>query len=334
MSAESDSFPLALLVSFLVFYFSVFILSTVGNTWVLVTCYKDLKRKGSSLMWFVLNLATADLLFTCLTIFNGIAFLCCWVGGEIVCKLHGFLVETTYTASITTLVMISYERLTAITDPLNARARNFANKGHRKLLIIWGICLAVCFPLLILYRMELDQASGEFVCNNKAWGHIGRQIFYSLHAFFFFVFPLSYMIFSQSKIFLALRTRRIVPSQLSQGVERSNRRHQKVAKTLFALTIVFVICWSPFVMTRTLMYFHLTQPGAIWRVSQLLICLNALLDPIMYGVYGGNLKTTLLRCCRKSPRNRLGLERSVSLMTQTTVPSTMQRNVQQQPCEG
>ena len=54
------------------------------------------------------------------------------------------------------------------------------------------------------------------------------------------------------------------------------------------------------------MYFHLAEPGMIWRASQLLICLNAMLDPIMYGYYGGNLKTALrYQCCQfRSPPNR------------------------------
>ena len=229
-----------------------------------------------------------------------------WVGGVTVCKLQGFIVETTYTASITTLMMISNERLKAIIDPLNARARNFLDRGYRKILILWGIFLAVCSPLLALYQLELDKR-GEIACNNSAMENISRQVFYSLHALFFFAFPLSYMIFSQKKMFLALRTTRIVPFQLSGSVETSYMRHKKVAKTLFALTIAFVFCWSPFMVIRTLMYFHLVEPGAIWRISQLLICLNAVLDPIMYGIYGGNLKTNLRRgcCCRNSSGDSL-----------------------------
>lgn len=134
--------------------------------------------------------------------------------------------------------------------------------------------MAVCSPLLALYQLELDKRC-EIACNNSAMENISRQVFYSLHALFFFAFPLSYMIFSQKKMFLALRTTRIVPFQLSGSVEISNMRHKKAAKTLFALTIAFVFCWSPFMVIRTLMYFHLVEPGAIWRISQLLICLNA-----------------------------------------------------------
>ena len=57
-------------VLFIVIYISVFILSTVGNTCVLLTCYKTLKRRHSPFIWLLVNLATADLLFTLLSAFN------------------------------------------------------------------------------------------------------------------------------------------------------------------------------------------------------------------------------------------------------------------------
>ena len=307
--SDSDNFSLPLVISFIVFYFSAFLLSTLGNAWVLLICYKTMKRRNVSLMWLVINLATADLLFMLLSIFNAISFLRRWVGGSIVCKLHGFLVETTYTASIATLVVISYERLTAISDPLNARARNVSNKGYRKIVLVWGVCLAVCSPLLALY--QLVDEKGEMVCNNTTLGDVGRQVFYSLHVFFFFVCPLSYMIISQSKIFRSLRTRRVAPTQM----EISNTRHKKVAKTLFALTTVFVLCWSPFMVMRTLKYFYLAQSNVIWTSSRLLIILNTVLDPILYGIYGGNLRTSLRRCCCLKSSQRRRPRGSVSVLS-------------------
>ena len=97
--------------------------------------------------------------------------------------------------------------------------------------------------------------------------------------------------FSQTQIFRALRSRSGVIN--NNFIERSNRRHRKVAKTLAALTAAFAICQSPFMVTRTLIYFHLAPYGFIWRGSQLLICLNVALDPLLYGYFGGNLKSVL-----------------------------------------
>ena len=129
-------------------------------------------------------------------------------------------------------------------------------------------------------------------------GNIGRQIFYSLHATLFFIIPFLYMIFTQAQIRRALHSRVGVINKTF--IERSDRRHKKVAKTLAALTAAFAICWSPFMVTRTLLYFHLASYGFIWRGSQLLICLNAALDPLLYAGYfiGGNLKSVLQRLLR------------------------------------
>ena len=223
--ADSDNFPLLLVVAFAVLFCLTFILSTIGNIWVMVHCWKTLKRSKVSLMWFVLNLASADLLFTFLTFSNALAFLWRWIGGNITCKIQGFLVETAYTVSITNLVMISHQRLTSITDPLNARARNVSNKDYRKIFILWAVGLAICSPLLFLYQFELDE-TGQAVCGNAGWGYTGKQIFYILHAIFLFVFPLCYMIYSQSKIFRALSSNRIVPSAFS-ATERSQKTTQK-----------------------------------------------------------------------------------------------------------
>ena len=61
-------------------------------------------------------------------------------------------------------------------------------------------------------------------------GNIGRQIFYSLHATLFFIIPLLYMIFTQAQICRALHSRVGVIN--NTFIERSDRRHRKVAKTL------------------------------------------------------------------------------------------------------
>ena len=149
--AVSDNIAAPAWVLFIAIYISVFILSTVGNTWVLLTCYKTLKRRHSPFIWLLVNLATADLLFTLLSAFNMIGYLWRWVGGNNTCKLQGFFVEASYTTSIMTLVTISYQRLKATTDPFSTREGRGFNMEYLKPVIIWGLSLLVCTPLLQIY---------------------------------------------------------------------------------------------------------------------------------------------------------------------------------------
>ena len=290
--AISNNFSTHIVVLFTAFYTTVFILSTAGNTWVLVTCYKTLKRRHFPFMWLLATLASADLSFTLLTVFTSVGYIHQWVGGNSTCKLQGFLLESSYTASIITLVIISYQRRKALSDPFNARTSIWPLREYTKLVLIWGLSLVICSPLLHIYYVRTSR-NGEVVCLTIARKDTIPKIYYSLHTTFFFAIPLLYIILTQCRIFQTLRTS-VVPIN-NLFMKRSNQRHRKAAKTLAALTIAFVLCWSPFMITRTLIYFHMASPGLVWRASQLLIFLNAALDPLLYGFFGGNLKSSLRR---------------------------------------
>ena len=273
-------------------------MSFVGNLWIIaVTFYATIKqrRPHNHFTWLVANLAFADLVFTFLTIFNTISFHWRWPGGDSTCKFQGFLVEATYTTSISTLVVISYQRLKAVIHPFKAKFSCWARMKYMKLAIIWGLCFSVCSPLFFIYRVE-TQINGDIVCVTTTWGNTGRQIYYTLHGTLFFVLPLLYMIVTQTNIHSALQPRGVpIRNSLAEEIKL---RHRKVARTLAALTIAFAICWSPFMITRTLLFFHLNSIDVAWRASQLLICVNPALDPLLYGYYGGTIKTVLGRILR------------------------------------
>ena len=290
--ATSDGFPRAIVVSFVIFYSLVFMLSTVGNCLVLSICYRAIKRKSCSLKWFIANLAIADLTFTFLSILDSITFLWAWLGGQVTCKLQSFLIEACYTASITTLVVISFERLKAVVEPFSTRTS--APEGvYRKLAGLWFVSLFVASPLLYAYQAHED-STGGMSCSNIGFTDLGRQIYYSIHSICFFLVPLVYIIYAQRSIFVTLRSG-VFSAQNRFSAACSNLRHRKAARPLVALTVAFVGCWSPFIITRMCMYFQLTDGGYIWRASQLLIFVNTALDPILYGIYGENLKSCLKR---------------------------------------
>ena len=285
--ATNHGISLPLVIFGSCFYFFAYAFSITGNCVVLSVCYK--RSGSSSLRWFIANLAIADLTFALLSILDIISFLWTWVGGQVTCKIQCFWIEACYTTSIMTLVLISFQRIKAVLHPFNARLSD-AEGAKRKVVALWLGSLVVCSPLLYAYQVVTLDLSGQIICTNRPFGDLGRQIYYSIHAVCFFIFPLVYMIYAQTAIFLALirSSRRVFPTQNAFATSYTNR-HRKVAKTLAALTLAFIICWSPFMIVRTLMYFHLLSEGHVWRASQLLVMLNTALDPILYGIYGENL---------------------------------------------
>ena len=288
MTAKNDGISLPVVIFGSCLYFFAYAFSITGNCFVLSVCYK--RRGSSSLRWYIANLAIADLTFALLSILDIISFLWTWVGGQVTCKIQSFWIEACYTTSIMTLVLISFQRIKAVLHPFNARLSD-AEGVKKKVVALWLGSLVVCSPLLYAYQVETLDYSGEIICTNRPFGDLGRQIYYSIHAVCFFIVPLMYMIYAQTAISLALRSsRRVFPTQ-------NMNRHRKVAKTLAALTVAFIVCWSPFIIVRTLIYFHMLGEGHVWRVSQLLVMLNTVLDPILYGIYGENLNfRQYLRC--------------------------------------
>ena len=285
--ATNDGISLPLVIFGSCFYFFAYAFAITGNCFVLSVCYK--RSGSSSLRWFIANLAIADLTFALLSILDIISFLWTWVGGQVTCKIQCFWIEACYTTSIMTLVLISFQRIKAVLHPFNAQLSD-AEGAKRKVVALWLGSLVVCSPLLYAYQVVTLDLSGQIICTNRPFGDLGRQIYYSIHAVCFFIVPLVYMIYAQTAIFLALirSSRRVFPTQNAFATSYTNR-HRKVAKTLTALTLAFIICWSPFMIVRTLMYFHLLSEGHVWRASQLLVMLNTVLDPILYGIYGENL---------------------------------------------
>ena len=294
MTAKNDGISLPVVIFGSCLYFFAYAFSITGNCFVLSVCYK--RRGSSSLRWYIANLAIADLTFALLSILDIISFLWTWVGGQVTCKIQSFWIEACYTTSIMTLVLISFQRIKAVLHPFNARLSD-SEGVKNKVVALWLGSLVVCSPLLYAYQVETLDYSGEIICTNRPFGDLGRQIYYSIHAVCFFIVPLMYMIYAQTAISLALRSsRRAFPSQNTFATSYVNR-HRKVAKTLAALTVAFIICWSPFIIVRTLIYFHMLGEGHVWRVSQLLVMLNTVLDPILYGIYGENLNfRQYLRC--------------------------------------
>ena len=121
----------------------------------------------------------------------------------------------------------------------------------------------------------------------------------------FFIAPLLYMICTQTQIHRALRSR--VQTINNTLMEREfNRQHKKVATTLVPLTTAFVICWSPFMVTRTLLYYHLASYDLIWTGSQLLVCLNAAVGSFV------------IRVLRRKPQKFITKTPAVQLLTTAT----------------
>ena len=297
-----------LMTVFLYFlYATVFSLALIGNSLSLITCYCTYKDMASVLLCFIASLASADLLLTLLSIFNLIAFIGDgdWFFGNIICKAHSFLIESCYTVSILTLVAISRERLRAVSSPLLARVEGSA---ERKLILvgIWVIGILTCTPLLHAYHVVYDKKTGKSKCLNKQMGDIGRQIYYSIQAGLLFLVPLVFMTWAHIRIFKLLSIHERTRSSLVSGA-RQGLHQNKVTKMLAVVTLIFFLCYGPFMVIRELRYFYIYNGMGIWKLSQMMIFIQVAVNPIIYCFYSQQFRNTVkdfFCCCFKCAKKR------------------------------
>ena len=285
-------------------YAIVFSVALLGNTLSLITCYGSYKDTASVLLCFIASLASADLLLTLLSIFNLIAFIGNdhWILGGLICKAHSFLIESCYTVSILTLVAISRERLRAVSSPLLARVEGSA---ERKLILvgIWVIGILTCTPLLYAYHIVEDKETGKSQCLNTQMGDKGRQIYYSIQVGLLFLGPLAFMTWAHIRIFKLLSIHERTRSSLLSVSDEGQGLHQnKITKMLAVVTVIFFVCYGPFMVIRELRYFYVYNGMAIWKLSQMMIFIQAAVDPIIYCFYSQQFRHTLkdfFCCCFK-----------------------------------
>ncbi|XP_032241863.1 QRFP-like peptide receptor [Nematostella vectensis] len=276
-------------VLFMIFYVTVFLLSLVGNSLVLLVCYKSLRGrrgfesvKGPFFNQYIANLAVSDLLFTILTLFDAMYTINGeWMTGIITCKTQGFLLETCYTASILTLIAISRERVTAIAS-LEMSSRVQRGKERRvNITIVWLLAIVICSPLLFAYTLY-DDNNGFIKCRNMNWGDTGRRVYYSLTAVLLFLFPLFLMAWSHVKINRVLKSQ-VAPSEHMLKAIRT--RQKKASRILLMVIMVFFLFWSPFIVMRTLRYFRWYNAIGPWKFVQLVVIASSATNPFVYCFY-------------------------------------------------
>ena len=283
-SEMEDEYPLALIIGYVILYVTFFSVAFFGNIMALLTCYKKYHSSQSILLCYISSLAFADLLFAILSTFDT-SYFCLgdWPGGNAMCKIQGCLIEISYSASILTLVAISYERIRSVTSTTLARNRGVE---HRTIVVklLWLVSVATCAPLF--YGYATKEEKGKQLCLNTNWGDGGRQTYYILQAILIFICPLMFMVWAHTKILRVLKAH----IKNSSGIGSVGSKQHKVTKMLAVVTLVFFCCWSPFIMVRALRYFYVYEGNELWKLTQLIIFGNSAANPILYCFYSGQFR--------------------------------------------
>ncbi|XP_030630479.1 leukotriene B4 receptor 2b [Chanos chanos] len=214
----------------------VFILGVPGNIFVMWSILARV-RKRSVTSLLILNLAFADGLLMCLTIFF-VIYLAqqTWVFGRAMCKVLFYLCNTNMYASVLLITLMSLHRLVAVVWPKRVSTFHARKIVIRVLCGLWVSVFILAVPAVVFRDIREDTAENgrdRIVCapNHPKDGYIVMQ--YALETVLGFLIPYGVIIGSYVCILRRLRQTKF-------------KRRIRSENLIQAIVVVFGIFWFPY----------------------------------------------------------------------------------------
>ena len=283
----------------LVIYLLTFIFGIVGNSLTILVIVRNKKMKTVATC-FILNLAVADDLFMLsLPFFAYSTFAKDWIFGSWLCTIMSALYGINLYASIFTMVLMSIDRYLAIVHPLSSIRYRTIKNAWVVCVVTWMVCIVIMTPYW-MYARTSPQRDGTYSCR-MFWpqsDNLAYEWFWTnFQLIIGFVLPILIMVFC----YVYLLRHLIVENVPSQDVTK--RPIRKVTVMLFIVTMVFIVCWTPYHIMR----YTSTHKMRVYRsenqrpsmqemfhfaifnaIAQALVFLSSCCNPFIYGISSRN----------------------------------------------
>ncbi|XP_075951396.1 proteinase-activated receptor 1-like [Anarhichas minor] len=272
------------------FYALVCLVSVPVNLCAVVAFTRRIRPKKAAAI-YMLNLASADLLFASLLPFkisyhfggNN------WIFGPFMCRVVTAAFYWNMYCSVLLIACISVDRLLAVVYPIDSLAWRRPRNANIACVAMWMLSFAGSVPLVLsdqtFHLKELDittchdvQRADELIRHHKVY-------FVALCVALFFL-PLLVTVASYARVIWSL-------SRVPRGFPGSSRRRTRATVMVLTVLVMFVLCFTP---TNCLLLAHYMQfdegvkssreaPDGSYAAYLVFLCvgsLNCLLDPLVY----------------------------------------------------
>ncbi|XP_071441381.1 uncharacterized protein [Hetaerina americana] len=199
-----------------------------------------------------------------------------WIFGRTMCVIYGFFMSLLGIASITTLMVLSFERYVMISKPF--QVRRLSHKGAIALIgAIWVYSLVLTTPPLFGWGDYVNE-SANISCSVN-WE--SKTISATTYIIFLFamglVVPVSVICFSYFNIIWTMKK-----NMITMG--RVNKAESRVALMVFVMIVAFLVAWTPYSVLALLVAFgdpSLISPG-VAVVPALMAKSSICYNPVIY----------------------------------------------------
>ena len=261
-----------------------------------------LKKSSSSSVTnlFVANMAVADLLLTLTVMPFSVAYMfrgTLWIGGtlgNITCKTVFYVMPVAISATVLTMLFISFDRFYAIFFPLKEK---FFRKPKILSAIIWILSFLLMVPYVFMFQARYHPNENAYSCEQVwPWANQSdltfKETFRVLRSFHICIFVIMYALplFITIVVYVSI-CRKLWLRKIPGNVTDSNRAaaeksKRKVVRLLVVICVVFALCWFPVYINH---YFWYVRPDQIDRlpvevqlVFSWLAHANSALNPCLY----------------------------------------------------
>ena len=276
------------------------ILIILGNSFVLLATWQD-KILHQPNKYFVACLAVADLL---VGLFIGpLRVYLMNLDRESkrntsihLCRFSVWIDNLAVTASVYTLMFISFDRYLKISTPLQYRSRMTTSRSLKIIIIIWSTSIAIA-----TYAATPDSGSKGFIAGGGFCLHVDmnrRKRFYTFLSISVIFLPSIVVMIMYALIFVVAHKRQkmLRNGQLGETCPGRNHRERSVlrqdlknVRMLLTVLGMFLLCWYPFIIINMLLLYNPNivdwksySPHIVFSVTYLLCQNNSLCNPIIY----------------------------------------------------
>ena len=297
---DSVGIPLDLKIGLTSAYVVIFLVALFGNSvgfYVVVIKKESSSRSVTNL--FIGNMAVADLLLTITIMPFSVAFLyrnTLWIGGtlgSVTCKALFYVMPVFISASVFTMMLISFDRFYAVFYPLKEK---FFQKPKVLSAIIRISSFGLMTPNVLMFQTSEEQP-GVYYCLEKwPWAPPNDtdftetyKVLKSFHICLFVVLyalPLSVTLFIYFLICRKLWLGKIPGNVTDSKIAAENRLKRKVTCLLVITCVVFAVCWFPVYVNHYFWYVRPDQSHKLPSKVQMLFFwiahANSALNPYLY----------------------------------------------------
>ncbi|XP_034989377.1 neuromedin-U receptor 1 isoform X2 [Zootoca vivipara] len=332
-------------------YLLIFVVGAVGNA---LTCLVIIQHRfmRTPTNYYLFSLAVSDLLVLLLgmpleiyEMWSNYPFLL----GAAGCCFKTLLFEAVCFASILNVTALSVERYIAVVHPLKAKYVVTKNHAKRVIVTVWVLSIVCSIPNTSLHGIQTLRVPARGVVPDSATCTLVKsRLMYNLiiqvTTIIFFFVPMGVISVLYLLIGLQLRKEKMLEALEAKSasncdyhsvrLQQKKVRRRQVTNMLFALVVVFGICWAPFHTDRLVWSFVTHWTDRMLRmfqyvhiISGVFFYLSSAANPILY-----NLMSTRFRemfkdvMCRRRFQKLRSRKHSPS-STRVTMRSTVSEHV-------